>query len=147
MESGREYKKVGFDWVEANATRLIDFSKQIWNYAELGLEEFRSFQVLADFLATEGFALEKDVAGIPTAFVASWGRGNPVIGINCEYDALPGLSQEPSARKEPVVTGPPGHGVAQLAGQRRLPFRARLEGDAPGGEGPDGLGGGSAPRR
>jgi aminobenzoyl-glutamate utilization protein B len=110
MESGREYKKVGFNWIEANAGKLIEFSKQIWNYAELGLEEHRSFKVLADFLTAEGFGLEKDVAGIPTAFVASWGRGNPVIGINCEYDALPGLSQEPSARKEPLVAGAPGHG-------------------------------------
>ena len=110
MENPIRYKKDGLDWIEANAGRLIDFSKQIWNYAELGLEEHRSFQVLADFLSSEGFTLGKDVAGIPTAFVASWGRGKPVIGINCEYDALPGLSQEPAARKEPVVPGAPGHG-------------------------------------
>ncbi|HXZ34551.1 MAG TPA: amidohydrolase, partial [Thermodesulfobacteriota bacterium] len=91
-----ECKKTGINWIEANSSRLIDFSKQIWNYAELGLEEHRSFRVLADFLSIEGFTLEKDVAGIPTAFVAAWGQGKPVIGINCEYDALPGLSQEPT---------------------------------------------------
>jgi len=105
-----ECKKTGINWIEANSSRLIDFSKQIWNYAELGLEEHRSFRVLADFLSTEGFTLEKDVAGIPTAFVAAWGQGEPVIGLNCEYDALPGLSQEPTAQKQPVVPGAPGHG-------------------------------------
>ncbi|MGE5254543.1 MAG: amidohydrolase [Planctomycetaceae bacterium] len=110
MADPNQYKKAGMDWIDGNAGRLIDFSKQIWDYAELGLEEHRSFRVLADFLSAEGFALEKKVAGIPTAFVAAWGRGEPVIGINCEYDALPGLSQEPKAQKKPVVAGAPGHG-------------------------------------
>ncbi len=110
MGNPKEGQKTGMDWIEANGARLIDFSKQIWDYAELGLEEHRSFRVLADFLTAEGFTLEKDVAGIPTAFVAAWGQGKPVIGINCEYDALPGLSQEPAAQKKPVVPGAPGHG-------------------------------------
>ncbi|NWF55332.1 MAG: amidohydrolase [Syntrophaceae bacterium] len=98
------------DWIEANSAQLIDLSKKIWKYAELGLEEHRSFRVLADFLSAGGFTLEEGVAGFPTAFVAVWGQGRPVLGINCEYDALPGLSQEPTAQKRPRIPGAPGHG-------------------------------------
>ncbi|HSR11538.1 MAG TPA: amidohydrolase, partial [Thermodesulfobacteriota bacterium] len=110
METREELKTFGSRWIEENASRLMEYSKQIWNFAELGLEENGSYRVISDFLAQEGFALEKNVAGIPTAFVAVWGKGKPVIAINCEYDALPGLSQKPIARKEPVTHGAPGHG-------------------------------------
>ncbi len=110
MDKAEEIKKAGFRWIEENSPRLIDCARRIWEHPELGLEEHRSFQVLAEFLTAEGFRVEKGVAGIPTAFVAVFGEGKPVIGINCEYDALPGLSQGPSARKEPVVPGAPGHG-------------------------------------
>jgi aminobenzoyl-glutamate utilization protein B len=110
MNNVKDLKNIGLQWIEENGSRLIELSRKIWNYAELGLEERRSSQVMTDFLSSEGFTVKKNVAGIPTAFVATWGRGKPVIGINCEYDALPGLSQKPSARKEPVVPGAPGHG-------------------------------------
>jgi aminobenzoyl-glutamate utilization protein B len=62
-------------------------------------------------LAVNGFSLEKGVAGIDTAFVASWGSGQPVIGFVEEYDALPGLSQaRASTEIEPITEGAPGHG-------------------------------------
>ena len=110
MADPKECKKTGVEWIEENQRRLIDYSKRIWHYAELGLEEHRSSQLLADFLSSEGFNVERNVAGMPTAFVATWGQGAPAIGINCEYDALPGLSQRPISSKEPVVPGAPGHG-------------------------------------
>jgi aminobenzoyl-glutamate utilization protein B len=110
MPNPEEGKRTGMDWIEANSAQLIDLSKKIWKYAELGLEEHRSFRLLADFLSAGGFTLEEGVAGIPTAFVAVWGQGRPVLGINCEYDALPGLSQEPTAQKRPRIPGAPGHG-------------------------------------
>ena len=110
MDDAKEIKTIGFQWIDENSSRLIDCARKIWEHPELGLEEHQSFRVLADFLTAEGFGVEKGVAGIPTAFVATWGEGKPVIGINCEYDALPGLSQEASARKEPLVPGAPGHG-------------------------------------
>ena len=112
MNHVKDLKDIGFHWIEENGSRLIDCARKIWEHPELGLEEHQSFRVLADFLTAEGFGVEKGVAGIPTAFVATWGEGKPVIGINCEYDALPGLSQEASARKEPLVPGPPGTGAA-----------------------------------
>jgi aminobenzoyl-glutamate utilization protein B len=86
-------------------------SDAIWNYAELGMQEFKSSAILIKTLEDEGFSVEKGVAGIPTCFVASWGSGSPVIGILGEYDALPGLSQKAlSPVQLPLVTGAPGHG-------------------------------------
>ncbi|HBE40652.1 MAG TPA: amidohydrolase [Bacteroidales bacterium] len=86
-------------------------SDSIWNFAELGMQEFRSSAILIKTLEEEGFQVEKGVAGMPTCFVATWGTGKPVIGFLGEYDALPMLSQKPlTPVKDPVVEGAPGHG-------------------------------------
>jgi aminobenzoyl-glutamate utilization protein B len=86
-------------------------SDAIWNYSELGMQEFKSSALLMKTLEEEGFKIERGVAGMPTCFIASWGSGKPVIGILGEYDALPGLSQiANSPVKIPFVTGAPGHG-------------------------------------
>ena len=86
-------------------------SDAIWNYAELGMQEFKSSAILIKALEEEGFNVEKGVAGMPTCFVASWGSGKPVIGILGEFDALPMLSQKAlSPVQIPVVPGAPGHG-------------------------------------
>lgn len=103
-------KKTACDWIEANKDRLIEVSDRIWEFAELGLIEFKSSALLADELKKHGFKVEGGVAGMPTAFVASWGRGKPVIGLLCEFDALPGLSQKGVPREEPLEAGKPGHG-------------------------------------
>jgi aminobenzoyl-glutamate utilization protein B len=86
-------------------------SDAIWNYAELGMQEFRSSALLAKTLEEAGFSVERNVAGMPTCFVATWGSGKPVIGILGEFDALPGLSQKAGCpEKIPIVEGAPGHG-------------------------------------
>lgn len=86
-------------------------SDSIWKYAELGMQEFRSSAILIRTLEEEGFFVEKGVAGIPTCFVATWGKGKPVIGVLGEFDALPMLSQKPlRAVQDPVFPGAPGHG-------------------------------------
>ncbi len=86
-------------------------SDSIWNYAELGMQEFKSSAILIKTLEGEGFNVEKGVAGIPTCFIASWGNGKPVIGILGEYDALPTISQKAlSPVQLPLVDGAPGHG-------------------------------------
>ena len=103
-------KEAGVAWVQTHGPGLIELSQKIWEFAELGLEEHRSAKLLADYLAAVGFSVEREVAGIPTAFVATWGQGKPLIGINCEYDALPGLSQAVVPQKQPLVPGAPGHG-------------------------------------
>ncbi|MDM5197206.1 amidohydrolase [Fictibacillus enclensis] len=97
-------------WLDEHAQKLEHWSTEIWNYAELGLHEFKSSKLLADQLENEGFTIEMGVAGMPTAFVATWGTGGPVVGILGEYDALPGLSQKLVAKKEPVIEDANGHG-------------------------------------
>ncbi len=103
-------KEHAVDWIENNKKRIIEISDKIWNLAELGLIEFKSSNLLANEFEKHGFGVERGVAGMPTAFVASWGEGKPVIGIMGEYDALPGLSQEKVPREEPLEPGKPGHG-------------------------------------
>jgi aminobenzoyl-glutamate utilization protein B len=86
-------------------------SDAIWNFAELGMQEFKSSAILINTLEEEGFIVEKGVAGMPTCFVATWGNGKPVIGILGEFDALPMISQKAlSPLQIPVVAGGPGHG-------------------------------------
>jgi len=97
-------------WVEGHRRRLIEISDAIWGFAELGFVEFKSSELLASELEAQGFAVERGVAGIPTAFVATWGEGKPVIGVMGEYDALPGISQKAVSHKDPIVNGAPGHG-------------------------------------
>jgi len=103
-------KKVAYRWIEDNKERLVEISDKIWELAELGLIEFKSSALLADELKKHGFKVERGVAGMPTAFVASWGKGKPVIGLLGEYDALPGLSQKSVPQQEPLKSGKPGHG-------------------------------------
>jgi aminobenzoyl-glutamate utilization protein B len=98
------------NWIEQNQELLIDVSKQVWDFSELGYEETRSASVLADTLEELGFEVERGIAGIPTAFVASFGSEGPVVGILGEYDALPGLSQEAVPYPEPRQAGGTGHG-------------------------------------
>jgi aminobenzoyl-glutamate utilization protein B len=83
---------------------------QIWDYAEMGYKEERSSALLQQTLKENGFTVESGVAGIPTAFVANYGSGHPVIGILAEYDALPGLSQKAIPEKAPFENRNAGHG-------------------------------------
>lgn len=86
-------------------------AKEIWNFAEVGFQEEQSATLLQAELVRAGFKLQKGVAGMPTAFVATFGSGKPVIGILGEYDALPGLSQEAFTPERKIKEeGAPGHG-------------------------------------
>ena len=82
----------------------------IWDYAEVGFKESKSSLLLQNTLKDNGFKVDAGVAGMPTAFVASYGTGSPVIAILAEYDALPGLSQESSFVKTPIANKNSGHG-------------------------------------
>ena len=83
---------------------------QIWEFAEVGYKEIKSAALHIQNLKAAGFTVETGVAEIPTAFVASYGSGSPVIGILAEYDALPGLSQTASTEKNPISGKNAGHG-------------------------------------
>jgi aminobenzoyl-glutamate utilization protein B len=103
-------KQFALDWISKHESLVIDVSDKIWEYAEVGLQEFKSSKLLADTLEKHGFKVERGVAGMPTAFVATYGSDRPIIGILGEYDAMPGLSQKAVPYKEPLKEGAPGHG-------------------------------------
>lgn len=101
---------VGLKYLESNFRLYDSLQKRIWNYAETGYNEFRSAEQWASFLEGEGFVVERGVAGIPTAFVATFGSGTPVIGMMAEYDALPAMSQDTVPFRKPLIEGANGHG-------------------------------------
>ncbi|MFQ6125170.1 MAG: amidohydrolase [Candidatus Heimdallarchaeota archaeon] len=103
-------KEEALNWIVQNEARIIELSDTIWKYAEVGLQEFKSSALLAQELETAGFMVHHEISGMPTAFVASYGSGMPVLGIMGEFDALPGLSQKAMPYKDPVEEGAPGHG-------------------------------------
>jgi aminobenzoyl-glutamate utilization protein B len=96
--------------IDRQSTDMTRLSDQIWAFAEIALRETRSAALLADYAEAKGFEVERGVAEMPTAFVASYGRGRPIIGIMGEYDALPGISQKAQTKKEALEEGAAGHG-------------------------------------
>jgi aminobenzoyl-glutamate utilization protein B len=120
------HKQAAFDWIEANRPRLSDFHQQIWQYAETAWREYRSARAFCELLRAEGFAVEEGSGGMPTAFVARWGRGRPVLATYAEYDAVPENSQDQVPYRCPrpgLHPWAPGHtdphsslGVAALTG-------------------------------
>lgn len=103
-------KKEVMSWVDTNMADLARLNDEIWRSAETAMEEYNSSEALASYLEKMGFAVERRVAGLTTAFVGVYGSGQPVIGFLAEYDALPGLSQEAASAKKPLQEGEPGHG-------------------------------------
>lgn len=96
--------------VNQHATHFSVTSQTVWEYAELGYHEEKSSALLQRELEAAGFRVQSSVADEPTAFIATFGKGEPVIGIMGEFDALPGLSQAAVPDRSPVVPGAPGHG-------------------------------------
>jgi len=96
--------------IEKKSDQLTGLSDKIWSYAEIAFQESQSAEALSDFAEAQGFRVERGVAEMPTAFVAEYGSGSPVIGILGEFDALPGLSQKTVPTKDPLESGAPGHG-------------------------------------
>jgi aminobenzoyl-glutamate utilization protein B len=96
--------------MDASAAHYGDVSRRIWEFAELGYHENKSSALLQAELRAAGFRVEAGMAGIPTAFTATFGEGKPVIGIMGEFDALPGLSQDTVPERKPLAEGAPGHG-------------------------------------
>ncbi len=97
------------------AQRMVD---QIFSYGELGFQETETNRYLIDILTTNGFSVQQGVAGIPTAFVATWGSGKPVIALGSDIDCIPQASQKPGvAYHAPMIEGAPGHGEGHNSGQ------------------------------
>jgi aminobenzoyl-glutamate utilization protein B len=97
-------------WIDANREVFTNVSDRIWEFAEIGFTEERSSSLQIEVLEEAGFEIKRNIADIPTAFVARYGKGKPVIAILGEYDALPGLSQEKVPYPQPRIAGGNGHG-------------------------------------
>ncbi len=110
VTSSQDWRRAVLDDVNAGADRYGKMSRAIWEAAEVGYKETQSSALLRDELKAAGFRIEDGVAGMPTAFIATWGSGKPVIGVMGEFDALPGLSQENVPEQKPRVAGGAGHG-------------------------------------
>lgn len=108
--------------VAIEVDRLKVFSQQmvdqLFSYGELGFQEFETSKYLVKVLKDNGFQVEEGVAGIPTAFMATWGTGKPVIALGSDIDGIPQSSQKPGvAYHDPLVEGAPGHGEGHNSGQ------------------------------
>ena len=103
-------QRCGLDYLDGSFAVYDKIQKQLHDFAEPGYQEYKSAALLADFLEENGFTVERGVAEIPTAFVATFGSGHPVIGVMAEYDALPGLSQDTVAFRKPIEGRSYGHG-------------------------------------
>jgi aminobenzoyl-glutamate utilization protein B len=109
------------DEAAAEVEKLKDFSQQmvdqVFSYGELGFQEVETSRYLIGILEQHGFKVEKGIAGIPTAFMASWGSGKPVIALGSDVDGIPQSSQKPGvAYRDPLVDGAPGHGEGHNSG-------------------------------
>ncbi|MBD2699067.1 amidohydrolase [Spirosoma sp. BT702] len=104
--------------VEANSKMAQQINDMLFSFSELGFQEEESFKYLTELLEKEGFKVQKGIANIPTAWIATWGSGKPLIAIGSDIDCIPKASQKPGvAYKDPIVEGAPGHGEGHNSGQ------------------------------
>jgi aminobenzoyl-glutamate utilization protein B len=103
--------------IDARAKMIQEMVDQVFSYGELGMQEFETSKYLSGILEQNGFKVERGVAGIPTAFVARWGSGKPVISLGSDIDDIPQASNKPGVGwHDPLVPGAPGHGEGHNSG-------------------------------
>jgi aminobenzoyl-glutamate utilization protein B len=99
-----------FDTVEHNREAIALLCDNIFYFAELGMQEFETSKLMMEILEKAGFAIERNLSGMPTGFVATYGSGKPVIALHTEFDATPACSQKAGVTEPtPIVDGAPGH--------------------------------------
>ncbi|MCS6974249.1 MAG: amidohydrolase [Cyclobacteriaceae bacterium] len=108
--------------VVAEVDKLAPLGQQIndmlFSFAELGFQEFETLNYLTALLEKQGFKIQRGIAGVPTAWIATWGSGKPVIALGSDVDCIPKASQKPGvAYHDPLVEGAPGHGEGHNSGQ------------------------------
>ncbi len=113
-----KFKAVVADGVESRRKLAQVMSDTVFSFGELAYQEFETSKYLTDLLEQNGFSVERGIAGMPTAWVARWGSGRPIIALGSDLDCLPKASQKPGvAYREPLVEGAPGHGEGHNSGQ------------------------------
>ncbi|WP_375446264.1 amidohydrolase [uncultured Fibrella sp.] len=104
--------------VEARKDQAQQINDMLFSFSELGFQEVETFTYLTTLLEKEGFTIQKNISGMPTAWIATWGSGKPVIAIGSDIDCIPKASQKPGvAYRDPIVDGAPGHGEGHNSGQ------------------------------
>lgn len=104
--------------IDKNAKLTQEINDMLFSFGELGFQEFETSKYLTKLLEEKGFTIERGIAGVPTAWIAKWGSGKPVIAIGSDVDCIPKASQKPGvAYKDPIVEGAPGHGEGHNSGQ------------------------------
>ena len=109
-QSANKLKKELLNSIEQKSSELTALSDKIWEAAEVAFREEKSSEYLIKYAKENGLKVEKGLAGMPTAFTATYGEGKPVIGIIGEFDALPGLSQTADSFRNELTKGGAGHG-------------------------------------
>jgi aminobenzoyl-glutamate utilization protein B len=113
-----DLKREAIAEVDQMAVLTQQMVDQIFSYAELGFQEYETSRYVTGILEKNGFRVERGVAGVPTAWVATFGSGKPVIGFITDIDCIPKASQKPGvAYHDPIVAGAPGHGEGHNSGQ------------------------------
>ncbi|MCB0658196.1 MAG: amidohydrolase [Saprospiraceae bacterium] len=103
--------------VEAKTKMAQVMTDKVFSFAELGFQEVETSKYLTDILKEHGFSIEYGISGVPTAWVATWGSGKPVIAIGSDLDCIPKASQKPGvAYHDPIIDGAPGHGEGHNSG-------------------------------
>lgn len=104
--------------IENNAALGQQINDMLFSFSELGFQEVETFAYLTNLLEKNGFKIEKGIAGVPTAWIATWGNGKPIIALGSDVDCIPKASQKPGvAYHDPIVEGAPGHGEGHNSGQ------------------------------
>ncbi len=104
--------------VDGRAKLIQQIIDQVFSFGELGMQEFETSKYLTGILEQNGFTVERGTAGMPTAWLAKWGSGKPVISLGSDIDGIPQASQKPAfGFREPLIAGAPGHGEGHNSGQ------------------------------
>ncbi len=104
--------------IDARKDQAQQINDMLFSFSELGFQEEESFKYLTTLLEKEGFTVQKGIANMPTAWIATWGNGKPLIAIGSDVDCIPKASQKPGvAYHDPIVEGAPGHGEGHNSGQ------------------------------
>ncbi|MQA29341.1 MAG: amidohydrolase [Luteitalea sp.] len=114
LEAYKKELTTDIDNLSVFTQQMVD---QVFSFGELGFQEFETQKYLTGILEKEGFTIERGIAGIPTAWTATWGAGKPVIALGSDVDCIPQASQKPGvAYRAPMIEGAPGHGEGHNAG-------------------------------
>jgi len=124
-EKIEKMKSKALQIVESKAKNIQEMVDMVFSFGELGFQEIETSKYLTDILEKNGFTIERNISGIPTAWMAKWGNGSPVIALGSDIDCIPKASQMPgTAYKSPIVDGAPGHGEGHNSGQSVIIFAA-----------------------